>query len=63
VYRAQCLQRHVAEARDDLLLGKLAIAFRRLAGESMRAAEPCPQIFGDGNLAWLDQCSGIGGVQ
>src|SRR5215831_7504382 len=60
VRRPQRLQRERAQVRDDLLLGELTISLERFAGEAVRIAEPCPQIFSDGGLARLDQRAVVG---
>ena len=53
--RLELLQLNSAEVGNDLLLGKLAIALRRLRRKLMRVIKPCTEVFGDGYLGRLNQ--------
>src|SRR5215831_17119862 len=57
VARGQLLQRHGAEARQDLVLEQLGVALRRLGRDrahSLPVCEPGTQVLADGELAGAD---------
>src|SRR6266566_2120222 len=47
--RAKVLQQRGAKVRDDLLLGELPIALKRLRRQVPVTVEPAPQIVGQGD--------------
>src|SRR5262245_13024561 len=58
----QLLQWQAAQMRDDLLLGELMIALQRLTRQPARIVEPGVEIFGDRDLARIDQRARMGGA-